>query len=125
MYGKNRATDFHRSPRIRSKKKAPRTKYQEPTRLFNPCSIRVSSIAKKGYWKNQPRIFTDLHGFDPRTKHQEQSTKNLLGCLIRVPFVFHPSLKKGIGKTEPRIFTDLHGFDPTAKSVVDRSVGHS
>jgi hypothetical protein len=64
---KNRATDFHRSPRIRSKNKAPRTKHQEPTRLL----IRVPSVFDpwlKGYWKNQPRVLTDLHGFDPTAK---------------------------------------------------------
>jgi hypothetical protein len=76
------------------------------------------------YGKTEPRIFTDLHGFDPRTKHQEQSTKNPLGCFIRVPSVFDPWLK-GYWKNQPRVLTDLHGFDPTAKRVVDLSVGHS
>ena len=63
--------------------------------------------------KTEPRIFTGLHGFDPRTKHQEQSTKNLLGCLVRVPFVFHPSLKKGIGKTS-------HGFSPISTDSIQQ-----
>ena len=48
----------------------------------------------------------------------------IIAFLIRVSSVSHPWLKR-IGKTEPRIYTDFHGFDPRAKSVVDRSAGHS
>jgi hypothetical protein len=61
--------------------------------------------------KNQPRIYTDNHGFESSTKHQAP----FIIASIRVSSVFHPWLKR-IGENQPRIYTDFHGFEPRSSN---------